>query len=213
LNNKIVIVGTGGHAKVIIDIIRSSSGYEIVGLVGKDPLLKKTIDIPVIGNDSDLGKMHRNGIDNIFIAIGDNKKRSELTSKAQNIGYNLVNAISRHTYISQTVELGKGIAIMPGVVINPDSCIGDNAIINTGSTIDHDCLISKDVHIAPGCNLAGNVKIGQGVFLGIGSKVIPEISIGSWSRIGAGSVIISNIPDYCVAYGVPATIRKKIAER
>jgi len=208
MKNKLIIIGTGGHAKVVIDIFRRLPKFEIVGLIEREPFLKKFFDLPVIGSDRDLEKIHKNGINNIFIAVGDNKKRSELASNVQEIGYSLVNAISPFTQISETVEIGRGIAIMPGAIINPDSSIGDNVIINTGSTIDHDCLISKDAHIAPGCNLAGNVKIGQGVFLGIGCKVIPEISIGAWSNIGAGSVVVKNIPDHCLAFGVPATVKK-----
>jgi UDP-perosamine 4-acetyltransferase len=207
LNSEVLIVGTSGHAKVIIDIIRCADEYEIVGLIGKDSSAKQIHDIQVIGTDVDLMNIFAGGVKNIFIAIGDNRKRSELATLAQNIGFHLINAISPSTYISPTTRLGDGVAIMPGVMINPDSRIEDNTIINTGSTIDHDCLISKNVHIAPGCSLAGNVKIGEGAFLGIGCKVIPEITVGQWSIIGAGSVILNNIPPHSKAFGNPARVR------
>jgi UDP-perosamine 4-acetyltransferase len=207
LSNELLIVGTSGHAKVIVDIIRCADEYEIVGLIGKDSSAKQIRDVQVIGTDVDLTNIFAGGVKNIFIAVGDNRRRSELSKIAQNIGFHLVNVISPSTYISSNTELGDGIAIMPGVVINSDSKIENNAIINTGSTIDHDCLISKNVHIAPGCSLAGNVKIEEGAFLGIGCKIIPEITVGQWSIIGAGSVLLDNIPPHSKAFGNPARVK------
>ena len=96
---------------------------------------------------------------------------------------------------------------MPHSVINPDTRIGDNAIINTGSTIDHDCIISKMSILHPGA-VAGNVKIGEGSFIGMGTTIIPNISVGSSAIIGAGSVIITDIPSGCTAFGVPAKVQK-----
>lgn len=210
LKEKVVLIGAGGHAKVIIDILRQSNKYEIIGLTDRNIVGETILNVPVIGFDSALKKIYDHGVKNAFVAIGDNKKRRELINYTQKIGYNLINAVSSKTYISSTVKLGKGIAIMPGVIINPDSTIGDNSIVNTGSTIDHDCFISKNVHIAPGCNLAGKVTLGEGVLMGIGCKCIPEISIGPWSILGAGSVIVQDIPAYSVAIGVPARIKNTI---
>lgn len=210
MGDQLIIVGDGGHAKVIIDIIRHSTDYVIIGVTSGKTDNKNIMNIPVIGSDEQLTDIFDNGVENVFIAIGDNKKRSDLAIYSRKIGFNLINAISKHTYISPNVELGKGIAIMPGVVINPDSMIGDNSIINTGSTIDHDCRISCNVHIGPGCNLAGKVTIGEGAFLGIGCKCIPGITIGPWSIIGAGSVIVNDVPPFSKVYGVPGKVRNLI---
>ncbi len=205
---KLIIIGAGGHAKVIIDILRTSSDYSIEGLVDPQHSGKNILGVPVIGDDSQLEKIYEEGTRTAFVAVGDNQKRGQISDYVNKIGYTLANAVSRHSYVSSTVTLGKGIAIMPGAVVHPDSKIGDNAIINTGSTIDHDCVISKNVHIAPGCTIAGNVKIGEGSLIGIGTKIIPDISVGSSTIIGAGSVIIANIPSGCTAFGVPVKIQK-----
>lgn len=208
MNHKIVIIGSGGHAKVIIDIVRSMKKYEIVGTTSSDKS-KAILNIPMLGGDEVLEPLHRRGILNAFVAIGDNRIRSNVSKYAAKVGYNLINAISPFSHISSTVKLGSGIAIMPGAIINIDTVISNNVIINTGATVDHDNVIGESVHIAPGCHLAGNVHVGSGSFLGVGTKVIPNIKIGSWSMLGAGSVIVKNIPNNITAYGVPARVIKK----
>lgn len=210
MSNKIVIVGTGGHAKVIIDIFRSMKKYKIIGATTADKTKKNISGIPVLGDDSNLRTLFKQGVKHAFIAIGDCKLRNKVFDYVNNIGFKMVNAISPDANISPTVKIGFGVAIMPGSSINVDSTIEDNVIINTNASIDHDNLIEKSAHIAPGCSLAGNVTVKEGAFLGIGCKIIPKISIGKWSIIGAGSVIIKNIPSNTTAFGVPAKVIKKI---
>lgn len=205
---KVIIIGSSGHAKVIIDTIKHTNNYEIVGCTDVNTCKNNVLDVPIIGDDSVLPSILSKGVKHAFIAIGDNKVRAKLFAIAQGIGFELINVISPYAYISPTVNLGRGIAVMPGAVINADAVIRDNVIVNTGATIDHDCVIDENAHIAPGCTLAGNVKIGKGVFLGAGSKVIPNIDIGDWSILGAGSVVIDNICSNMTAVGVPAKIIK-----
>src|SRR4030066_1795075 len=207
---KVVIVGSGGHAKVIMDILSSSKDYELVGCTSADLTLREVMGIPVLGDDSILPQLFAEGIKYAFVAIGDNRKREEFSNYVTRAGFELINAISLYSYISYTVKLGKGIAIMPGAVINACAVIQNNAIINTGATIDHDCLIGAGCHIAPGCHIAGNVRIGQGSFFGVGCKVIPKITIGEWSIIGAGAVVVNDLPGYSLALGAPAKVVKKL---
>jgi UDP-perosamine 4-acetyltransferase len=208
--HKVVIVGSGGHAKVIIDVLNSSKAYKLVGCISSDLTLKKIMEIPVLGDDSILPRLFAEGIKYAFVAIGDNRKREELSKYVIRLGFEMINAISVYSYISSSAKLGKGIAVMPGAVINVDALIENNVIINTGATIDHDCVIGESSHIAPGCNIAGNVRVGKGTFLGVGCKVIPEITIGEWSTIGAGAVITNDLPEYSLAFGSPAKVIKKL---
>lgn len=208
MKEKAIVAGTGGHAKVVIDILRSSKTYELIGLTGTDPNIGTTMGLPILGNDSILPQLHAEGIKYCFVAIGNNKRREEISDYVKGIGFELINAISPHSWISTTVDLGEGIAIMPGVVINAESVIEDNVIINTGSTIDHDCVIGSSSHVAPGCNIAGNVHVGKGVFLGIGCKIIPKMTIGEWTTVGAGSVVVKDVPGHSIAFGVPARTMK-----
>jgi len=205
--HKLLIVGSGGHAKVIIDMLKEAGEFELIGCVSKEPLQQEILGFPILGDDSVLPQLHTRGINHVFIAIGDNARRAEIMRSVTKMGFEIVNAISKYSHISTSVRLGRGIAIMPGVVINVDSVIEDNAVINTGATVDHDCLVGAHSHIGPGCNIAGNVSIGQGSFLGVGCNVIPKINIGEWTVIGAGAVVINDLPGYAKASGVPAKIQ------
>ena len=207
---KVVIVGSGGHAKVIIDIFRSAGVYEPLGctdVLSKD---KKVAGVPVLGDDSILPKLFSDSIKYAFIALGDNAVRARLAKRVKEIGFELVNAVSPHSYVSASARMGSGIAIMPGAVVNPEATIGDNVIINTGASVDHDCVIEAFCHIAPGCSIAGNVKIGRGSLLGIGSVVIPNVTVGEWSVLGAGSVVTCDLPGRSVALGFPAKVVKEL---
>jgi len=207
--HKLLIIGSGGHAKVIIDILKEAGNFELIGCVSKEPLQQEISGLPILGDDSVLPQLRTKGVRHVFIAIGDNARRAEMMKSVTKMGFELVNAISSYSHISPSVHLGRGIAVMPGVVINVDSIIEDNAIINTGATLDHDCLIGAHSHIGPGCNIAGNVKIGQGSFLGVGCRVIPKISIGEWTVVGAGGVVVSDLPGYVEAVGMPAKVMEK----
>lgn len=204
--NQVIVIGAGGHAKVCIDILKDC-GYQVVYVIRKndDPDDSEYFyNVPIEYEINLAWIKDALGIDKAFVAIGDNKIRVKLSSKLNDMGFTLVNAISSKAIISGTVLLGKGIAVMPGAIINADTVISRYSIINTGATIDHECKIKKGVHIAPGCNLAGNVIVGSNSFLGIGTKVIPNINIGENVIIGAGSTVIDNIPDNSKVVGSPA---------
>jgi len=203
----IIVVGTGGHAKVVIELLRASS-MTIDYCIGVDDGCTTCLGVPVLQGDDHLLSLHREGYNRAFIAIGANGLRQRLANMVKQAGYFLVNAISPHSVISPTAHLGEGIAIMAGVVINAESVIEDLAIINTGAIIDHDCHIGRAAHIAPQSTLAGKVNIGNSAFLGVGCKVIPRIKIGSGTTVGAGGVVIADIPNDVVAVGVPAKIIK-----
>jgi acetyltransferase EpsM len=114
--------------------------------------------------------------------------------------------------ISREITELKKILILEGVVINTGTSIGKHCIINTSSSLDHHNKISDFVHIAPGTHTGGNVEIDEGAFLGIGTSVIPGIKIGKWSIIGAGSVVIEDVPDYATVVGVPGRVIKRRQE-
>lgn len=205
-NEPVVIIGSGGHAKVVIELIRAEGKYQIAGCTGLAGSGFVLDDVPILGTDSVLRAVLARGIKKAFVALGDNHLRAELLVHATEIGFELINAVSPNAVISPSATLGKGIAIMAGVVINASAHICDGVIINTNATVDHDCFVGNGTHICPGSALAGNVKIGNESFLGTGACVIPGVRIGNRSIIGAGSVVIRDIPDGVTAMGTPARI-------
>lgn len=208
---KLVIIGSGGHAKVVIDIIRENGDYQIEGCVSKDRI-ESFQGVPILGTDKCLAELINDGIKNAFIAIGDNRKRLEISKKIRAIGFSLINVISKKAIVSKSVRFGSGIIVHLGAVVNVGTIIEDLAIINTSASIGHDCSIGKASHIAPGTRVTGNVKIGNGALLGVGTVVIPNIKIGNWTVIGAGSVVIKDIPSFSVAVGNPAKVIKRISK-
>ena len=210
---KIVLIGGGGHCKVVMSILKKFDQFEIVGIVDNYKEDNTISGINVIGSDDDLKDFYKSGIKNALITVGsikDNTKRSRLFDMAKKIGFNFPTIISSDAIVDSTVKINEGTVIMPGSIINIDSSIGKNCIINTGAIIEHDCKIGNHCHIAPGVHISGAIDIDELSFIGIGATIIQGIKIGKKVTIGAGSVIIKNIPDNVIAVGNPAkTIKDK----
>lgn len=211
---RLIVVGAGGHAKVVIELLRAmGERFEILGLVDQDATPRQVLDLPVLGDDQALAALRDQGADLAFIAVGNNALRQQLGDTVRALGYRLVNAISPAASVSPSAVLGQGIAIMAGAVVNAEAVIGDMAILNTGALIDHDVRLGLASHVAPGCALAGNVTVGDRAFLGVGVNVIPEITIGADSVVGAGSSVIEDLPEGVLAVGTPARIVRSLGER
>lgn len=204
---KVVLIGAGGHAKVIADILQSRSDLMLIGCTDRSAG-GKVLHLDVLGDDRLLPELFDRHVRHAFVAIGDNRLRLKLAAGASSIGYQFVTAVSRHAYVAGSASIGAGTAVMPGAVIQPEVRIGKHSIINTGASVDHECVIGEGCHIAPGCNLAGLVTVGDGSFLGTGVKVIPGVRIGRGCTVGAGAVVIRDLPDYSTAVGVPARVMK-----
>lgn len=201
---KVVIVGSGGHAKVVIDTFKSENKYEIVGFTAGTEVQTDLCGIPCLGDDSKLTDLLNKGVTGFCVALGDNRLRKKVYLDMINKGFTPVNAISQFSYISPYAELGVGIVVVAGAVVNPYAVVENNVIVNTRAGIDHDCRIGSHAHIAPGASLAGSVSIGEGSFIGAGSNVIPGMNVGEWAIVGAGSTVISDIPANAKVVGVPA---------
>jgi UDP-perosamine 4-acetyltransferase len=209
-SSPLLLVGAGGHAKVVIELFRAVADHEIVGLIDLNLNLKgaSVLGVPILGTDVDLPRLRREGIKHAFVGIGSNQRRLQMGRHLTQLGFEIVNAISPAAIISVSARLGRGIAVMAGVVINADVRIDDFAVINTRASVDHDCWIGEGAHVAPGSTIAGNVKIGRLAFVGAGATAIPGTNIGENAVVGAGACVIRDVPTAARVWGVPAKIMR-----
>lgn len=203
MRKKVVIIGAGGHAKVIADIIEKA-GDEIIGFLDDNKKMGTTIikEYKVIGdlNNRFAMAVTKENLE-FIIAIGDNKKREEI-SHSPNLKF--YTAIHPSAQIGLDVEIQEGTVIMANTCINSSAKIGKHCIINTGAIIEHDNIIEDFVHISPNVALGGTVKIGKNTHVGIGSTIKNNITICENCKIGAGAVVVKDIEKEGTYIGVPA---------
>ncbi len=204
--HRMVIVGSGGHAKVCIDIARKSGEYEIVGLLDDDPeqCNKRVLGLEVLGGREKFEELLRDGVTHGFCGIGHNAFRLDITEHLKDAGF--VVPILRHpmTSIGDSVEIGEGTILVAGAIVNADSHVGRACLLNTACSVDHDNILGDGVHISPGARLGGGVKIGDRVQVGIGATLLPNVSIGHDTIIGGGAVVLRDVPCNAKFVGVPA---------
>lgn len=203
----ILIFGSGGHAKVVIDLIRVIGEYYIVGCLSHET--GSVEGVPIIGTDADASRILEGGQTAIAVALGSNKLRLRIGHELVAKGMIAPALIHPKAVVAATTTVGSGTVIMAGAVVNPAARIGNFVIINTLAGIDHDCVLGDGAHIAPNTALAGNVSVGTRAFMGVSSCAIPGVMIGDDAVIGAGSVVVSNIQARAVAVGVPARSRER----
>ena len=202
-----VVIGHGGHSKVIKDLIELQEGHQIIAyLDDKYELLDTLLDL-YIGPIHSISLILNQYPDvKVVIAIGDNVTRKAIAEKLELSDEQYCPLVSQSAIISPSVHIGAGTVIMPGVIINADAKIGKHVIVNTGAVVDHDCDVGDYSHVSPRGCLTGGVTLQEGVLIGAGATVIPGRKIGKWSKIGAGATVVKDIPNYSMARGVPARI-------
>ncbi len=208
-----LILGAGGHAQVVADILmrahEAGSNCRPIGFLDDNPSLtgRLMLGLPVLGAVAQLDEFDH---DAVIVAIGDNRTRARIFDAVQTQREKIVNAIHPAAVLAPNVRLGEGVMICAGAVVNTGTIIDDNVILNTGSTVDHHNHIGRHAHVGPGSHLGGNVHVGEGALIGIGAIVIPGRSIANWAVVGAGAVVIQDVPAHTVVAGVPARVVKEI---
>lgn len=201
MKNKLLIIGAGGHGKVIADIAIKAKKWEKVEFLDDNVSDCMCMGLEVIGNLSD-SLLYINEVD-FIVAIGNNSIREKLLSELENKGASIATLIHPSAVIGADVVVGIGTVVMAGAIINSSTKIGKGCIINTSCSIDHDNTIDDFVHISPGANLAGTVEVGRGSWIGIGSIVSNNIKICSDCTIGAAALVIKDITEPGTYIGVP----------
>jgi sugar O-acyltransferase (sialic acid O-acetyltransferase NeuD family) len=208
----LLIIGAGGHGKVVLDIILAGGKHRPVGFVDADPKLAGTRvgGLPVFGGIHLLNKLkQQHRLKGAIIAIGDNRARCGYVKTVEEHQLELINAIHPTASVSTSAVLGRNVVIAAQAVVCAEAKIADLAILNTAALVDHECEIGPAAHICPGANLAGRVRVGARAFIGLGANIIQCLTIGEGATIGAGAVVLRDIPAGATAVGVPARIIKQ----
>jgi len=205
--NSLLILGAGGHGKVVADTAAAGQWEKVAFLDDRHPSLKTVLDWPVLGSIKDAEQFLQE-YDGFCVAIGNNNLRTKLLKLYLDQGFSAPCLVHPTAYISPSAALSPGCVVFAQGVVNPGTHVGAGSIINTGASVDHDCALGEGVHLCPGVRLAGEVSVGQQTTLGTSVAVIPQINIGSHVIIGAGSVVVTDIPNHSTAVGVPAKVIK-----
>lgn len=206
---RIIVIGAGGHAKVVMDALLCAFGGETDAAFADDN--------PALGGALLLGRLvqapvpsHFAGIC-IHVAIGDNRVRQRLSGELGATAKSVVSIIHPAASVSRFAMLGEGIFVAAHAVVAPDAHIGAGTIVNHGAIIDHDCAVGAFSHVAPSAALGGGVRVGSRVLVGAGAVIKPGVFIEDDVVIGAGAVVIANVASGTLVMGVPA--RSKVEGR
>jgi UDP-perosamine 4-acetyltransferase len=202
---RLLVVGAGGHAKVVIDAALEA-GFDIAGVIGTAADAPEVLGHRVTFDPSAVVS------DGFIVAIGDNEVRSRRFAECRAAGMTPSTVAHPSSILGRNVAIGEGTFIAAGVVINAGARIGADSILNTGCSVDHDCVVGEHSHIGPQVALCGAVTLGEGVLLGVGSCAAPGASVGAWSVVGAGAAIVDALPADSVCVGVPARAVRTLDE-
>lgn len=196
-NDKLMIIGAGGHGRVCADIATLTGYREVAFLDDGMPdgvAVKGTVaDAPQYFEKYDF-----------FVAIGNAKARARILASLAEQSAALATLVHPKAAVARDTVLGKGVAVMAGAVVNSGARLGDGVIVNTCASVDHDCTLGACVHVAVGAHLCGTVAVGDSTWIGAGATVINNITITGGCTIGAGAVVVKNITEVGTYFGVPA---------
>lgn len=209
---EIVLIGGGGHCRVLVDALHRSVPNASLGILDAAPdrVGQYVLDVPIIGDDSALPELAAGGTRKFVVAIGgargavDNTPRAALFDRACDLGLFPVTVVHPAAVVSQWAEISAGCQIMAGAIVNPGARLGSHVIVNTGAIVEHDCIIHDHAHIATGARLASTVTVGERSHIGAGAVIRQLISVGTGVVVGAGAVVVKNVADGAVVAGVPA---------
>ncbi len=202
---RIVIMGTGGHASVVIELARTA-GYEVVGCVGPQPPIFDAGYCRYLGGDEALISFDRSEVC-AAVGIGSVREpslRKRVYERVAVAGFSLPALTHPRAVTAASAALGPGTQVMANAVVQPLACLGANVIVNTGAVVEHHARIGDHVHVAPGAVVCGGVTIGAGSHVGANATVLQSLLLGEGTVVGAGAVVTRNSASGSVLKGCPA---------
>ena len=210
---RVVIIGAGGHAREIAEILRDQAregaGPRLLGFVADDPenYPAEIGGVPFLGDWSWFDGADLRDLA-VVCAVGLPQLRKRLVERATARGLKFAKAVSPLAYVSPEASLGEGVMVFPHAFVSAGSTLGDHSVVNVGASVSHDARVGRFATLSPGVHVAGHVNVGEGCYLGIGSSVIDRVSIGAWATVGGGACVTEELPENVTAVGVPARVIK-----
>ena len=210
---KVVIWGASGQAMVVADIVRLRGELELVGFlddVSPERAGTTFCQAPILGGREQLDRLLEDGVRFLILGFGKSAARLALAELARSRGYQLATAIHPQAIVAAGVRIGAGTVIKAGAVVDPGVTIGEQVILGSCTSVGHGSVIEDGVRVNAGARVSGNVTIRQATMIGVGVAISERVRVGRYSLIGAGAVVVRDIPDRVVAYGVPARVMRAI---
>jgi len=208
-----VILGAGGHARVLTACLRELD-VQILGCTGveeeADSVATRPAGVAYLGDDQAVLTMPADSVHlvNGLGSVGSTLQRTRLHASFKDRGYRFASVVHPAALIASDVEIGEGTQIMAGAVLQSGCRLDENVLINTRAVVDHDCHLCIGVHVAPGATLSGGVVVGAGAHIGTGASIRQGVRIGAGSVVGVGAAVINDIQEGVTVAGVPARIMK-----
>ncbi len=205
---KLVLVGAGGHGRVVAEIVRLAGKFDLVGAIDPDPKAATTAGLKWLGKDDALEKLRNAGVWRAAVgvgSIGDSRARAGLRKRLLALGFELPSLVHPSATVSRAVSLGDACQVMAGALMNPGTRVEAGVVINTGAVVEHDCRLGQDSFVGPSAVLGGDVRLEEAAFVGIGATVLQGITIGAKAVVGAGAVVVRDVPAGVTVVGVPAS--------
>ncbi len=201
--DRFVVIGAGGHAKVVMDALLRAFGDQVEAVFADDNpalagslLLERAVQVPI--------PVRLAPGDRVHVAIGDNRVRQRLAERLAAGSANLLRIVHPDASVSRFAEIDEGVFIAARAVVGPGSQVAAGTIVNHGAVVDHDCRVGAFSHVAPTATLGGGVRVGCRVLVGSGAVVRPGVVIGDDAVIGAGAVVVADVAAGVQVVGVPA---------
>ncbi|HSB03321.1 MAG TPA: acetyltransferase [Anaerolineales bacterium] len=215
MTDRCIILGAGGHARVLIECVRASGVAQIHGILDPDRERwgQTLFDVPILGGDELMAQMVAEGVQYFVVGLGstgNSEARQRLFQMGQSQGLQPLTVIHPACIHSPSAVIGAGSQLLAGSIVNAGALIGKNVIVNSGAIVEHDCQIEDHAHIATGAMLAGSVHVGLGAHIGIGAVVRQGITIGEAAVVGAGAAVVEDVPPGTVVVGVPAKVLRPV---
>jgi len=201
--HKLTILGAGGHGRVLADAALRAGWEAVEFFDDRWPDVRQAGPWSITG-PINLVLSEPDRVEAAIVGIGNNRVRLRLFDACVNANLTLTSVIHPSACISDFASIGSGSAILAGSVVGPFATVGEAAIVNHGAIVEHDCRLARGVHICPQAALGGEVDVAEGAWIGIGAVLRNRVSVGIDAVVGAGAVVVADVPDYLTVVGSPA---------